>query len=147
MSKMAEIAKLLGVELDEVFDVEDDFRGEMDKTIVCRLTEKGLQTYSRVISCRGDIAEKWVDNERLLGGLLCNNDRFTIVRKPWVPKDGDTYHSYFHRDFGVGLMVWDSLPSDFARYKSGMLFRNIKEAIEARPRIYRELTGKEWREP
>jgi hypothetical protein len=78
---MKQVAEMLGVELNEVFEVEDDFRGEMDKTTVCRLTEKGLQVYARVISCRGDIAGKWVDDGRLLGGLLCDNDRFKIVRK------------------------------------------------------------------
>lgn len=142
---MAEVAKILGVELDEVFDVEDGFRGEMDKTTVCRLTEKGLQTYVRVISCRGDIAEQWVDNGSLLSGLLCSNDRFTIVRKPWMPKDCDTFWTYYGDDFQVGEGIWEGCASDYARYKSGMVFRTKKEALAERPRVYKDTTGKEWR--
>lgn len=144
MNYMKQVAEMLGVSMNEVFEVEDDFRGEMDKKKTCRLTEKGLQVHVRVIGCRGDITDNWVGDGRLLIGLLSEGDRFNIVKKPWMPKDGDTYHSYFHSSFGVGLMVWDSLPSDFARYKSGMVFRNVKEAIDARPRIYEELTGKKW---
>jgi hypothetical protein len=144
MSKMAEVAKILGVELDEVFDVEDGFRGEMDKTIVCRLTEKGLQTCVRVISCRGDITENWVGDGMLLSGLLCDNDRFTIVKKPWMPKDGDEYYTYFGADFRVGMSHWSGFPDEFAKYKCGMAFRTRGEAIAERPRVYKEVTGKEW---
>jgi hypothetical protein len=146
MSKMAEVAKILGVELDEVFDVEDGFRGEMDKTIVCRLTEKGLQTCVRVISCRGDITEKWVGDGMLLSGLLCDNDRFTIVRKPWRPKKYDAFWTYYGEDFQPCETIWDGYPADCARLKSGMVFRTEKEAIAERPRVYKEMTGKEWRE-
>lgn len=144
MSKMAEVAKLIDVELNEVFDVEDGFRGEMDKTIVCRLTEKGLQTYSRVISCRGDITEKWVDDGSMLSGLLCDNDRFTIVRKPWMPKDGDRYFTYYTEKFNTGCDYWMSSFADHTRLKCGAVFRTQAEAIAARPRVYKELTGKEW---
>lgn len=144
MNYMKQVAEMLGVELNEVFEVEDDFRGEMDKKKTCRLTDKGLQVHVRAIGCRGDITDNWVGDGMLLGGLLCNKDRFTIVRKPWMPKDGDTYFSYFYRGFSVGVMVWNSAPGDFARHKSGMIFRNEEEAIDARPRIYEELTGKKW---
>lgn len=146
MSKMAEVAKLLGVELNEVFDVEDDFRGEMDKKKTCRLTEKGLQIYSRVISCRGDITEKWIDIGSLLSGLLCDNDRFTIVRKPWMPKDGDTYYTYVSRCFFVNRYTWSSDAWEYGILKSGVVFRTREEAVAARPRVYKEMTGKAWSE-
>lgn len=141
MSKMSEVAKLLGVELDEEFEVEDEVYGKKDRV---KLTEIGLVVFLGKGCCGGE--GMWTLSNATMRDLLVGRTGVRIVRKPWMPKDGDTYHSYFHRDFGVGLMVWDSLPSDFARYKSGMVFRNVKEAIEARPRIYRELTGKEWRE-
>ena len=145
MSKMAEVAKLLGLELDEEFEVADYFCGENNKS-TCRLTEDGLQAHLRVISCRGDIAEKWVDNGSLLSGLLCNNDRFTIVKKTWRPKDCDTFWTYYGDDFQVGEGIWEYCASDYARLKSGMVFRTEKEAVAARPRVYQEVTGKEWRE-
>ena len=54
MSKMAEVAKLLGVELNEVFEIEDYFYGENDKsTYTYRLTENELQTFVRVFTCSG----------------------------------------------------------------------------------------------
>ena len=146
MSKMAEVAKILGVELDEVFDVEDGFLGEMDKTTVCRLTEKGLQTYSRVISCRGDITGKWVGDGMLLSGLLCDNDRFTIVRKPWRPKDGDEYYTYVSSYFMINRYTWSSDAWEYGIFKGGIVFRTREEAVAARPRVYKEMTGKEWRE-
>ena len=145
MSKMAEVAKLLGVELDEEFEVDDYFCGENNKS-TCRLTEDGLQVRFRVISCRGDIVEKWADNGSMLSGLLCDNDRFTIVRKPWRPKDCDTFWTYYGDDFQVGEGIWEGCASDYARLKSGMVFFTKEEALVARPRVYQELTGKEWRE-
>lgn len=146
MSKMAEVAKLLGVELDEVFDVEDGFRDEMDRKKTCCLTEEGLQVYVRVISCRGDIAGKWVDDERLLGGLLCDNDRFKIVKKPWRPKDGETYYTYVSRCFFVNRYTWSSDAWEYGILKSGVVFRTKEEAVAARPRVYKEMTGKAWSE-
>ena len=145
MSKMAEVAKILGVELDEEFEVDDYFCGENNKS-TCRLTEDGLQVHVRVISCRGDIAEKWVDNGSLLSGLLCKNDRFKIVRKPWRPKYFDTFWTYYGKYFQPCEAIWDGCPVDYARLKSGMVFRTKEEALAARPSVYQDLTGKEWRE-
>lgn len=146
MSKMAEVAKLLGVELNEGFEVEDGFRDEMNRKITCCLTEEGLQVYVRVISCRGDIAGKWVDDGRLLGGLLCDNDRFKIVRKPWMPKDGDEYYTYVSSYFMINRYTWSSDAWEYGIFKGGIVFRTREEAVVARPRVYKELTGKEWRE-
>lgn len=147
MSKMAEVAKLLGVELNEVFEIEDYFYGENDKSIYTyRLTEDELQTF-RVFACGNGVAEeRWVRNDTMLRDLLRGDDRFNIVKKPWRPKDCDTFWTYYGDDFQVGEGIWEGCASDYARLKSGMVFRTEKEAVAARPSVYQEVTGKEWRE-
>lgn len=146
MNYMKQVAEMLGVELNEVFEVEDDFRGEMDKKKTCRLTEKGLQVHVRVIGCRGDITDNWVGDGMLLIGLLSEGDRFNIVKKPWMPKDGETYYTYAGKHFMVSSYTWRGDSWEYGIYKGGVVFRTREEAVAARPRVYKEMTGKEWSE-
>lgn len=146
MNYMKQVAEMLGVELNEVFEIEDYFYGENDKsTYTYRLTENELQTFVRVFTCSGGASvERWVRNDTMLRDLLRGDDRYKIVRKPWMPKDGETFWTYYGDDFQVGEGIWEGCASDYARYKSGIVFRTEKEAVAARPRVYKEMTGKEW---
>ena len=105
-----------------------------------------MQTF-RVFACGNGVAEeRWVRNDTMLRDLLRGDDRYKIVRKPWMPKDCDTFWTYYGDEFQVGEGIWEGCASDYARLKSGMVFRTEKEAVAARPRVYQEVTGKEWRE-
>lgn len=68
---MADIAKLLGVELDKEFDIKDSDYNPY------KLIDKGL------VDCDGDVRDS------LLMNLLKGN--FEIIKKPWVPEEDEPY--------------------------------------------------------
>lgn len=140
MSKMAEVAKILGVELDEEFEVEDAVYGKKDRV---RLTESGLEVFLGKGCCGGE--GMWTLSYATMRDILVGRSGVRIVRKPWMPKDCDTFWTYYGDDFQVGEGIWEGCASDYARYKSGMVFRTKKEALAERPRVYKDTTGKEWR--
>ena len=137
-NKMAEVAKLLGVELNEDFEVEDTIYGTKYTT---RVSHIGLENYHNNGCCGGGI---WITNNAMLRELLVGRMGMRIVKKPWKPKEEDGYWTYTGCEFGICRCLWCNRAIDYARHKSGMLFRTEAEAIEARPRIYKELIGKEW---
>ena len=79
---MKEVAKMLGVEFGEEFEVHYGFT----RTSTAMITENGL----RIINTNMLDFEK--DLERaILDWLLCG--LCYIVRKPWKPSCGDNYYS------------------------------------------------------
>ena len=137
---MKQVAEMLGVELDEEFEVEDTFYG---KKYTTRVSHIGLENYHNNGCCGGDT---WITNNAMLRELLVGCVGVRILKKPWRPKDSDTFWTYYADDFQVGEGIWEGCASDYARFKSGMVFFTEKEALAARPSVYQEVTGKEWRE-
>lgn len=137
---MPDVAKLLGVELEEEFNI--DSRG---KTIY-KLTEKGLFALS--------ILNGWEKYEDfLLAALLCGE--LTIKKLPWKPKNGDTYCSvYWERntrtnkwEIGVAVGTFGDRYSQHNFYADvGNCFRTRKEAEAQKYEIFKRLTGKDWHE-
>ena len=80
----------------------------------------------------------------MLRDLLRGDDRYKIVRKPWMPKDGETYYTYAGKRFMVSSYTWRGDSCEYGIYKGGIVFRTREEAVAARPRVYKEMTGKEW---
>lgn len=79
MSKnyMPEVAKILGVEIGEEFDVFDA-DGEIRKYGPYEFTDEAI------VDCVGNGADDW-----LLFCLLTG--RYTLQKRPWRPKEGDTF--------------------------------------------------------
>lgn len=91
---MPEVAKMLGVEIEEPFDVFDE-DGEIKGCGPYRFTDE------TIVNCDDEGAPIW-----LLHYLLCGKN--TIQKHPWRPKEGELYwlvtvggllkYDYFWRD-------------------------------------------------
>ena len=125
-NKMAEAAKLLGVELDEVFF----FKGRSgrlscytyySKTYL-KFTENGLKESADRTSWHS--AAAWVWNGLITGALQ-------IVKLPWKPSYGEVYYmpSVINENKYVRLFWHDSGTYENF-YQQGMVCRTKEEAIE-----------------
>lgn len=134
-NKMAEVARLLGVELNEEFVVKTQEFGELK----VRLEEKhGLLCFTEEFDGEG---EQWLPADFLQDVLLGN---YEIRKPPYIPKYNEFYFSFSFQDFRVTSGRWTDWVEDYARLKCGAIFRTRAEAEEARPRVYEMLTGKKW---
>lgn len=112
---MAEVAKLLGVEIGEEFQI----CGNGEATV--KLTEDGL----KIVTILGPLIDN--ANEVCLTKLITG--KYTIKRKPWKPKYGDHYwavsadpteHLHYIR--------WEGSPSDYSNYKLGNCYTTLSAA-------------------
>ena len=110
---MAEVAKLLGVEIGEEFEISNNGNA------VVKLTKSGLE----IVSCLGpliDNAESVCLRNLLTGGYI-------IKRKPWKPKDNDHYYR-INECGNVECDEWLSFGEDIVWYKLGNCYRTKEEA-------------------
>ena len=130
------IREHLGLEIGEKFKLRNIVRDEIVKDLN---GEDVIYHFEEVALCVGDdmrVAECVIDS--LVYG------RLQIVKMPFEPKLYDEYWTYMYNDWSVGRCKWFDIPSDFVLLKAGMVFRTGQEAIKARPKLYKEYTGKEW---
>lgn len=108
---MSEVAKMLGVELGEEFEI-NEYHGS-----TFTLTDSGLS-----MSCKHDFEDF---TPIALSFLL--KGKFTIKHKPWKPKDRELY--YYIAPEGI---LYDSFCSDdlshVNMYKLGNCYRTREEA-------------------
>ena len=116
---MAEVAKLLGVELGEEFDVHFDNSNVYMKA---KLTENGFK-----VNETNMVALVPYSSIQVFEWILCGTA--TIKCKPWKPK---MYEQYFfvHHDGSVDCDDWEDDTTDFDSYKLGNCYRT-KQAAEA----------------
>lgn len=124
MNYMEQIAHMLGVELEEEFYLEDITDGryityDNDKTVF-RLSNSGMFIKDK------HTVSGWIDStyQPLLGVLI---GHYTIVKKPWKPKENEEYYwvdlkrrvvkGNFNCDY-----TWDVM-----RYQLGNCFRPEEE--------------------
>lgn len=131
---MKQVAEMLGVELGEKFKTE--YAGNESKSMF-RITERGCEHFNGVF---------WDFAPIVLESILLGEEK--VKKLPYKPKKEEMYWTYdsLRQEFFPYKTMWMNTVQDYARLKCGMVFRTEEEAIEARPRIYRELTGKEWKE-
>lgn len=134
-----EIAHLLGVEIGEEFEVFKAETGVVAKNKI-RILDK------KIVACSSDdVLGVWRtldadDLNRIFNGEL------VIKRKPWKPKLNERYWTYGGKEFYIADCNWQNDTYDCASLKCGMVFRTKEEAVQSRPRIYKELTGMDWQE-
>ena len=122
---MADVAKMLGVELGEEFKIDGS-------SLIYKLFENGL--YFRCI-------EGWLPAEYQFLDLITG--KLEIVKLPWKPKDGETFYRPW-RDFtGVTSEYWNNAVSDFAFKEAGMIFRTAEECEAALPALRKKYLGGE----
>ena len=110
MNYMKQVAKMLGVELGEKFDIDVGDGFTLDG---CCLNGYGLY-------------DDGLRNDSVLNGLLTGE--CTIKKKRWKPKDGEEYF-YVDEDGNIGSFIFDMICiSDTAMLYMGNCFRTSEDA-------------------
>lgn len=136
MDHVKEVAKLLGVELNEEFEMLGD------PTTKYRLTE--VDDFDHCFEIKDDDKDYWrrpYDDEGYasLEDLICG--RYAIKKLPWKPKPDDTYYRPAF-NFGEPCPMrhtWKASVLDLAIWKAGLVFRTKDEAEEAGVKRVEEL--------
>lgn len=119
---MAEVAKLLGVEIGEEFEIEYPSPCSVKTTAV--FYEAGF----KILHTDAYILHPyWQESE--LHGLL--KGTLAIKRKPWKPKINDAYW-FICVDKSAGRREFEGCLLDIYNYKLGNCYRTEKEAISNR---------------
>ena len=114
MNHMSEVAKMLGVELNEEFEILENpwFKYKFDTSSGCLL-------------CFCDDNGSLLADSSSLSNLIYGT--YTIKRKPWKPKIGENYWVIIP-DGDISEYVWlDSLGGN-SNYKLGNCYRTREEA-------------------
>lgn len=112
MNHMAEVAKMLGVELGEEFECSNGYK--------YILREDGIFESKYVDSCFG--ADTF---SPALVALL--NGEMVIKEKPWKPRYDERYWNV-RIDGTVDYYVWEGCEYDICNYKLGNCYRTCEEA-------------------
>ena len=125
---MADVAKMLGVELEEEFMIPD-------KDVILKITAKDGLIY------KVNGKKEWRYNPSDLQDLLMG--KYEIVKLPWKPKKWDWY--YYPNTFysKVVIKVCDDMPFDYAMKALGICYLTYEEAEVHFAEDYKKLTGKE----
>ena len=119
-SHMAEVAKLLGVELGEVFFIKEY---PSDSKIYLKFTENGLEQSLDKDSWTKAAGLVW---EQIITGAL------KINKLPWKPQEGEKYYvpriaiRPYDRHY---CYYWDNSGVDIKRYDMGIVCKTPEEAI------------------
>ena len=125
---MADVAKLLGVELGEEFIIENADRKE---TVV--LAADGFH----VIQPNNVLGP---DHGKLLSKVL--QGLYEVKKKPWVPKCNEYYYCPSVRQIGVSYVKWWGDIIDYALKALGMVYKTKEEAEAHLAEDYERLIGK-----
>ena len=125
---MADVAKMLGVELGEEFKIDGS-------NLIYKFLENGL--YFRCIEGWLPAIYQFLD---LIKGEL------EIVKLPWQPKEGDRY--YFPVDgFTItSCAIWCDSTLEYALKEAGMIFKTKAECEAALPALRKKYLGGESNE-
>lgn len=116
---MAEVAKLLGVKLGEVFFIREY---PSDSKMYLKFTENGLERSLDKDSWAK--AAGWVWELIITGALKIN-------KLPWKPSRGDVYYMPSVTSIGKYIKIfWADSRNDEDFYQQGLVLRTEKEAVE-----------------
>lgn len=113
---MPEIAKMLGVEVGEIFKMTN-------YNSLYRFTERGLEFKGTA---------EWCLSERIEWLLTGRNE---ILKLPWRPKKGQEYYIPNNDFTKVFNFIWDDSAVDFALREAGMAFKTKGECEDALPNM------------
>lgn len=124
-----EIAKMLGVEIGEEFEIKGrkglTYKFIIDELIVCN--DNNTET-------------AYISANMTLVSLIRGNSE--IIKLPWKPKKGELYYSFGFRNcpkWGVSQQNWGNHPCDYALLDKGWIYRTRAEAEAALPAVAKEL--------
>lgn len=110
---MEQVAKILGVELNEKFDIEGCSCNP------CRLTEYGLLDY--------------LDNSTSAVLEMLLTGRAKLIKKPWIPTVGELFcyiHTDSQGDYFIAHSYWRNDTQDKGLYALGNFFKTEEEALD-----------------
>lgn len=130
---MADVAKMLGVELEEEFEV-----------VIPDETEHQPVRYqfnSNQFGCweTGGGNSGFHVHWDLLLMILCGEAY--IKKLPWMPKLGEEYYVPYIKFEIVMVTTWLDTPTDFAYKEAGMIFRTKEECEAALPELRKKYLG------
>ena len=116
-NRMEEVAKMLGVELEEDFRIKG-----IVSDLLFRITEGGVFSHYPG-------SEYGQSNKLMLTQLLTGESE--IIRLPWKPKNGEIYY-WPHPDIDClcDYSIWYDDVTDYHRFKNNMVFKTKEEAVE-----------------
>ena len=121
---MAEVAQMLGVELEEVFKVTDDDSGKYHNYY--KFTEKkGIEVSEDNVKWEADTAGTLVLKWLLIGVAR-------IVKLPWKPRKGEKYYIPYISTQQKGMYVsfyWANDDINIEHYRMGIVCKTPEEAI------------------
>ncbi len=124
-----EIAKMLGVELGEEFEIKG-YKGLVYKFIDDEL----------IVRSENDTESVYTTANMTLVSLL--KGKYEIVKLPWKPKEGESFYTFTaaYGEWSVSLDVWAEEPCNYALLDKGWIYRTEKEAKAALPAVLKELS-------
>lgn len=131
---MADVAKMLGLELGEEFKINlcpnELFKFDMNGILA---QEQGEASWRSA-------------NHGMLQELVYGS--FEIVKLPWKPKKGDVYFTFvlMGDKWGVGSLHWGGFPNEYGSLEKGWVYRTCAEAQAALPAVAKEI-GVEYELP
>ena len=128
---MKELSDFLGVELNEVFMLSN-------KLGQYRVTSDRLEY-------RDNDKSLWGESIASVNGFFS----YKIIHFPFIPIYEETYFTYIRNCDGNWIVhetVWTGSVSEYARLKSGIVFRSKKEALSKLSECYKDLTGDDYKD-
>ena len=126
---MAEVAKLLGVELMENFKIADDIFGEHPPKYY-RFAENVCLEASKD-SVNWKTADTGVLEDILLGDVM-------IIKLPWKPQKGETYYIpciVAEPEYMYSVNYWSNDDYDKEYYRMGLVCKTSEEAVALTKKI------------
>ena len=129
---MPEIMKMLGVEYNEKFQLDNYGTESAKGNLFCFNENNGLlMVYPDGVSCSAN---------ELVYGILCGY--YKIVKLPWEPKYKEYYYSPSITQRRVMELLWLDDTRDYAMKAINMVYRTKEEAEAHFAEDYKRLTGK-----
>ena len=117
---MAEVAKALGLELEEVFCIDGDEH-------YFRLTDTGLG-----MKIGSDNRNWFVAPINALNGLLLGENEIIKIKLPWRPQEDEKYYVPFIATKPMNMYdehYWLNEDIDMKRYRMGLVCKTKEEAV------------------
>ena len=122
---MADVARMLGVELGEEFKIDSS-------DTICKFFENGL-----FLRCCGT----WLRADSNLINLIKGDSK--IVKLPWQPKEGDRYYFPVDGFTLTSCAIWCDSTLEYALKEAGMIFKTKEECEAALPALRKKYLGGE----
>lgn len=144
ISRMADVARLLGVKLNEKFKIQNpDGKEVLDDEVW--ITTKGLEIDN---AWRHPVTSGAIMLHLLLTGV------YLVARPSWYPKRGEDFYVVTWREYGDGKISLSVQQKSYWRGEAAALmfidtnncFSTYDEAEARKYEVFKRLTGKDWAE-